>query len=726
MTAVVYDDEALVPSYPTSPKPRRQPMTPLKANQRSYSRVSSKGIIGDESPLLLSPMPKYPNRRRSVTFADETEATVREERPYYTVPEMGTTPNKRYSESPIRRPILKNRLGENNTGMSNTTLLTTTNATAMAPTSREQQISGDMVTVGGVSRTAMVSGSITPKRGRSNSHQRRAARRKQAEQQYGFYDDSMVEEYVLKARKELEMEEEEERLEEKLREQEKEKEEAENKAAQATLKINALQQAKEYLLSTTNTRHSSPVSSSIERDGCKSLSRSHQNTPKKELIPLQGKEKNKEDVENEGQFELMRNNVKKSINRSMPLVASVNETDNGCSRKRVRQSSSKKVEHSVPVVRIDYGNDNDMDNSRIDSEEDEEAAKRKKNKLERIIARVIEQQAKRRHGKRSVVVIDWDSEASDGIPAAVEENEDYEERDDDNVESEQESEEEHDKKYHKKGEKQELLVKAPSRQRKAPSVKKSTVETVKVVPQRQTKPPPATRSVTVRAPSTRKRNVSVSIAPDLGEDSLLIEEDQPVLLRRPTTKRRLPTRSISYVSVDAEDNAIFEQTVDVSRKPPQRAPAPKVTRRGRKPATTTAAASSAGFSPASIPASSPPLYATHSTSAAAAAATNRGFSSVHHDLYAGGEAATSLPPSTATVASHTMRSRRGAAAAQPPIPEVSPDDPMAVFFGADFPSPSKFEEMLQAAGGLPEVRRVGRGHQRQPALLLPDTISRRR
>ncbi|KAH9593184.1 hypothetical protein LSM04_007857 [Trypanosoma melophagium] len=725
MTAVAYDGEALVPSYPTSPKPRRQPMTPLRSNQRSYSRVSSKGLIGDESPLILSPMPKYPNRRRSITFADETEATVREERPYYTVPDMGATPNKRYSESPARRPILKNRLGENTIGMSNitaTTTATTTNNTTAA-SSGEHHISGEMVETGGISTTTMFSGSLTPRRGRSNSRQRRAVRRKQAEQQYGFYDDSMVEEYVLRARKELEMEE-EERLEEKLRQQEKEKEEAENKAAQATLKINALQQAKEYLLSSTNTRNSSPAFSSTERDCGKNISRSHQVTPKKELIPLQGREKNKENLEIEGQFELMRKNVKKSMNRSMPLVASVNETDDNCSRKRIRQSSSKKVEHSVPVGHIDYANGDDMGNSRIvDSEEDdEETAKRKKNKLERIIARVIEQQAKRRHGKRSVVVIDWDSEASEGIPGAVEENEEYD--DDDNVENEYEIEEEREKINNKKGEKQELPVKAPSRQRKPPSVKKNTVDTVRVGVQRQTKPPPpaaaaSTRSVTVREPSTRKRNVSVSVAPDLGEDSLLLEEDQPVLLRRPTTKRRAPTRSISYISADADDNSIFDQGVDVSRKPPQRAPAPKVTRRGRKAATT-----GAGLSPASIPASSPPLSATNATSASG---NSRAFTSVHPGAYITHEAVASLPPSTATaVAAHqTTRGRRGAAA-RPPIPEVSPADPMAVFFGADFPSPSKFEEMLQAAGGLPEARRVGRGHQRQPALLLPDTIARRR
>lgn len=56
------------------------------------------------------------------------------------------------------------------------------------------------------------------------------------------------------------------------------------------------------------------------------------------------------------------------------------------------------------------------------------------------------------------------------------------------------------------------------------------------------------------------------------------------------------------------------------------------------------------------------------------------------------------------------------------------NDPMAVFFNAAFPSPSKFDEMIMQAGGLPETRHTNRrqrgGHQ--PSLILPSSISRRR
>lgn len=59
-----------------SPVPRRQ-LASLPANQRSYSRMSSKGLVfGDDSPLR-SPIPPYP-RRRSVTFAIDTKGHYRE------------------------------------------------------------------------------------------------------------------------------------------------------------------------------------------------------------------------------------------------------------------------------------------------------------------------------------------------------------------------------------------------------------------------------------------------------------------------------------------------------------------------------------------------------------------------------------------------------------------------------------------------------------------------
>ncbi|RNF08734.1 putative dynein heavy chain [Trypanosoma rangeli] len=213
----VHNEETLVSSYPVSPRPWRQPMSSLSTNQRSYSQMSSKGIFGDESPLLLSPLPKYPNRRRSITFVDETEATVREERPHYTVFEVTNTPGGTLSESPSRRAILKPA----------SRAMSSTDGTTAGNEGKRHDTTAHAPVVS--ARSPM------PKRARSNSRQRRNARRRQAELQHGFYDDSFVEEYVLKAKKEIEGEE-EKRVEEKLRQQEKERAEAEMKAAQATVK----------------------------------------------------------------------------------------------------------------------------------------------------------------------------------------------------------------------------------------------------------------------------------------------------------------------------------------------------------------------------------------------------------------------------------------------------------------------------------------------------------
>ncbi|CCW61015.1 unnamed protein product [Phytomonas sp. EM1] len=72
---------------------------------------------------------------------------------------------------------------------------------------------------------------------------------------------------------------------------------------------------------------------------------------------------------------------------------------------------------------------------------------------------------------------------------------------------------------------------------------------------------------------------------------------------------------------------------------------------------------------------------------------------------------------------------RSAAPPAPPTkhPQASADDPMAVFFEAAFPSPSKFDDMLMQSGGLPEARRNhGRGRSRQPNLILPASIIRHR
>lgn len=678
----VFTGETLVPSYSPSPRPRRQPMTPLSTNQRSYSRMSSKGVLGDESPLLLSPLPKYPNRRRSITFADETEATVREERPHYTMWEAGTTPNVKSSESPTRWPILKPA--------------TNNCCDDISPAAKNQQHSVSITT------TAALAKSPTPKRGRSNSRQRRVARRKEAELHHGFYDDSFVEEYVLKAKKDIEGEETTEEkgpLEEELKQDEEKGAETEDRGGSAALRINTLKQVKEYLLSTANIRRSSLACSSPDHRDGSVASRLRRQTPKKELDLLQKIDEEIEEMERVG--EIVQQRTVKSAKCSVPLVTHVDEMDDNGSRKRARQPSLKKRGRSGNTAQGLGMNTHCDDDDDYNSNEEDNVAKLRNAKLERIIARVIKQQAKRHRGKRSVVVIDWDCAESDELLAEVEEEE----------------EDEGDKMIDN-GDDDERVVKAtrlaPPNRKEMPvkkSVEVSRVE-VKAPASKQRKPQTATRSVSVCDISTRRRKgASVSVAPDLGEDSLLLEEDQPVLLRRCTTKRPVPTRSISYVSAGAEDDSVFEPLADVSRKPPRRVPAPKATRRGRKPS------AASGVAPSlSLPSGSPP------TASALTAAASCSFASARQDMYADVETPAPVP------LQDTMRRRRRttAAALNQSAPAVSADDPMAVFFGASFPSPSKFEEMMLAAGGVPEVRRAGRGQMRQPALLLPDTISRRR
>ncbi|RNF14817.1 putative mucin-associated surface protein (MASP) [Trypanosoma conorhini] len=674
----VYKEETLVSSYPASPRPRRQPMASLSTNQRSYSRMSSKGIFGDESPLLLSPLPKYPNRRRSITFADETEATVREERPHYTVSEASNTPGGTPSESPSRRPIIK---------PASRALPGADAATSAVDASQRHDTTTHAPVV--------FARSPTPKRGRSNSRQRRNARRQQAELHHGFYDDSFVEEYVLKAKQEIAGEEEERRVEEKLRQQEKERAAAEMRAAQATVKINALQQAKEYLLATANARCVSPACSSVEPRESGTAARPRHHASKRELDLIQQLDDEIEAAEEIAQRRRQRPPA--PVKHSMPLVTQLDEAEETGLHKRLRQSTSKKGGRSQPV----------QVNGQIDTDEDGDPAeeknrmnKLKRAKLERIVARVIEQQAKRRHGKRSVVVIDWDGAESDELLS-------------DDAEGERGRRESEDAAASQTRvvarSRRETVSKRPSEA--APTL--ATAPSAASTALGQQKPASAVLHVSVRAPSTRKRNAtSASLAPELGEDSLLLEEDQPVLLRRPTARRRVPTRSISCVSTEAGDDAVFEPAVDVSRKPPRRAPAPKATRRGRKPpASATVPALAPHLPPSSV---SPSLAAVHGS---------RSFASARQGSPGNIEPMAAPLPQPVT---SRRRGRTASAAARPPAPAFPSDDPMAVFFGASFPSPSKFEEMVLAAGGIPDTRRVGRGQPRQPALVLPDSISRRR
>ncbi|RNF08733.1 putative dynein heavy chain [Trypanosoma rangeli] len=384
-----------------------------------------------------------------------------------------------------------------------------------------------------------------------------------------------------------------------------------------------------------------------------------------------------------------------SVKHSMPLVTQVEEEGKPGPRKRLQQSASKRGVHSEPI-QLNGQVDTDDDD---DQEEERNLSKLKRAKLERIVARVIEQQARRRHGKRSVVVIDWDCADSDELLSDdAEGGKGEDEKDEETVARTRVAA------RSRKGPVSKTPNQAASISVTAPSATSTTL--------RQQKLASAARHVAAREPSTRKRNAtSASLAPELG-DSLLLEEDQPVLLRRPTTGRRVPTCSIPCLSAEPEDDSVFDQAVDVSRKPPGRGPASKATRRNRKAST---------YAPGTAPA--PHFPALSVSPSTATVQVPRSFTSARQGLLDNVEASEAPLPQPVT---SRRRSRAASAASKPPASGFSSDDPMAVFFGASFPSPSKFEEMVMAAGGLPGTRGAGRGQPRQPALVLPDSISRRR
>nr|CCC94712.1 unnamed protein product [Trypanosoma congolense IL3000] len=172
-----------------SPVPRRRPLTPRARNQRSYSRKSpSRSAINDVQPLEFSPIPVFPKRRRSITFADEDEVFVREERPYCTEQERFETAD--------------------GYGRSNGAAFWDAEGGAGAEkpafeghTAKNQR---DGYRVDDVSALDKNVPSTPMLRSRSASRQRRALRRQEAEREFSFYNDSFVEGYVNKLAQNLE------------------------------------------------------------------------------------------------------------------------------------------------------------------------------------------------------------------------------------------------------------------------------------------------------------------------------------------------------------------------------------------------------------------------------------------------------------------------------------------------------------------------------------------
>ncbi|KAG5475534.1 hypothetical protein LSCM4_04116 [Leishmania orientalis] len=594
-----------------SPVPRRQ-LGILPVNQRSYSRVGSKCIIGDDSPLM-SPLPYYP-RRRSVTFAGDQSS--REERPNY---------NGAYSASAPVSPVRDGSPPPVSILKPNSSFLAAEEEdSGAAPACQAAAATASGV----VDRKYLVRNSPVPARGRSNSRQRLAARRKEAQLHRSFYDDSFVEEYVLRAKTELEQEEaEQRRMQEQLRAEQERAKRAERRVSEATEKINALQHAKEVLMAATVRRHPSVTPSPPRAPAEKS---------KRNSSLLRELEEDPDPEVQAALKELARNTVAKQLSR---VHASTNQ--------RHRSISIVSADDLAEIGEVDDGDDN---------------ATRKRARLEKIVSTLLAKKAKSK-SKCSVMVIDWSDIDSDADGDA---SRSFSGREDTAV--------------------------SLKRQRGRPAKSRSLAlgaETTLVSSVKSTQKVPAKR-----AASSRKRIVSAE--PELG-DSLLFEDEaeQPILLPRRQHTLPAPTRSISHIDTEGDEDPVRDaySVERLMRQPPRatRAPAPRQQR-----------------------------------SRLASAHSRRGaeeWSTVTTGPASRGRAP---QPPVATVgepAGAPPRRRRGSAL------RADPNDPMAVFFEAAFPSPSKFDEMMMQAGGLPETRRGGgggRGQGRHPNLVLPSSIGRRR
>ncbi|KPI86810.1 hypothetical protein ABL78_4134 [Leptomonas seymouri] len=596
-----------------SPVPRRQLGT-LSVNQRSYSRISSKGAFGDDSPLM-SPLPYYP-RHRSVTFAGERSG-VREERPNYNAASSVSapvSPVRQHSPPPVS--ILK----------TNSSFPDETDSGA-APA---VQLAAATVSSATRYKDPRRTSPVPPPRGRSNSRQRLAARRREAQLHHSFYDDSFVEEFVLSAKSELEKEEaEQRRVQEQLRAEQEKARRAERRVSEATEKMNALQHAKEVLMAATVRRHASVTPSPPRTCNDKS---------KRDSSLLRELEEDPDPAVQEALKELSRQSLMKQQQRR----------------------------RSMPIVSEDALAEGGVEEDEDEAEEGNNEA-RKRARLEKIVSSVLLKKGKRK-SKRSVVVIDWsDIDSNDGN------NEDV-----GGAESEEEEEEE-----------ARFIGNKRQRSRQAKSCSVALAPEVTLVPPTKASRKPSTR----RAASSRKRNASV--VPDLGDSLLFEEEEQPILLPRRQHQRPAPTRSISHIDMEDDDDGVLDRSEAhmerVVRRPPRATRAP-ASRQRRGPAAGRGNASTSFVS----------------------GGAGRGY-----------RAPTVEEAEGATTPAPAPRPRRAAA------PRADPSDPMAVFFEAAFPSPSKFDEMMMQAGGLPETRRGGsgaggRGLGRQPNLVLPSSIGRRR
>lgn len=579
-----------------SPVPKRQMLSPLSLNERSFSRWSSKAgsMASAGDLLLLSPLPFFPPplKRRSVRFASRDgasgESPVREVRPDVT------------RDSPPPVSILKGSSRRPAAGG------------ALEPISRQGSRSPrPAAQVAGATEIPRV------RRTRSASRQRLAQRRRAAQLDRSFYDDSFVEEFVLAARSELQEEEEKRRSEEeKVRMTERLKRTAERLKEDSANRA-ALERARSVLLAAgvhpPRTASPPPQERRERKDGGAggeaekySLRDASVQAALEEIRRLTVTSTNTPAADapsRDGQRSTMRSATPSGAARtrrrvSIPLVSNMDEElgELGTSRHR-----------SLSVAK-------------------------QRAKAEGIVEKLMAEHSRRR-SKQSVVVINW----SDS------------EEEEEEVQQPCEDEEAVQEGIGKKRRRGGILRRAPPK-----AVRRNCA-------------PPL-------HPSSTRREVSA--VPDLSDSVVMGDEDDTDLHEeRPVVLLRRESNAYSSFTGGSQSAASEEDELLNGSLDPKQRSAPTTTRR-------------------------------------------RATRGAHvQDMFA-----SAAPPRRPLSTAQSRRVSSHSRSLSSHRPRLPANDPMAVFFEAAFPSPSKFDALLQTAGGLTATR----SRRNQPNLSLPTSIVKKK
>lgn len=226
--SIVTGSPAPTPNMLPYPSARLPPMSPMVPNRRSVSRGASLGRSALEGTPLGSPMPMYP-RRRSVTFVDDEERGLREERPEYITEESAVKMSHRPVSDDERTTQRYEAAQYEYLSDSSRTLppsIMVNNKQEEQGSAFQQQRAPSHFAGRSLPPTPRKA-LMTPTR-RSASRQRLENRRQEAMVNHSFYDDSFIEEFVGNTRDEMERKIEEERreVEMKLEEERRALEEA--------------------------------------------------------------------------------------------------------------------------------------------------------------------------------------------------------------------------------------------------------------------------------------------------------------------------------------------------------------------------------------------------------------------------------------------------------------------------------------------------------------------